>query len=316
MTYDAGTGGVVLFGGASKNGSGYLSDTWTWNGTTWAKSASTGPSARWGASMAYDAGSGDVVLFGGIRKSDNSFLSDTWTWDGTTWSQVDDSGDPGCTTCSGGPGRRTSASMVYDAATGDVVLFGGFSSSDSALSDTWTWDGATWTQVDDSGQVGCTTCSGSPPPRYGASMAYDSALGVVVLFGGTADGLSSLSDTWEWNGVWTQVDDAGQVGCTSCVGSPPSRFGASSSYDATTDAVVLFGGIDYNLNIVSDTWEWNGSWTQIDDLQQPGCTTSCPGGAVGLWESSMAYDQVTGDVVLFGGFNAAANILSDTWTGP
>ena len=308
---------MVLFGGASKNGSGYLSDTWTWDGTTWAKSASTGPSARWRAPMTYDAGSGDVVLFGGIKKSGNGFLSDTWTWDGTTWSQVDDSGDPGCTTCSGGPGRFSNQ-CVDGLRRGDWPR-GAVRGLQQQRQRSFGHLDVGRGHVDPGrrpGQVGCTTCSGSPPPRYGASMAYDSALGVVVLFGGTADGLSSLSDTWEWNGAWTPGRRHGAGGVHELRRQPPFALRCVLVLRRDDGAVVLFGGIDYNLNIVSDTWEWNGSWTQIDDLQQPGCTTSCPGGAVGLWESSMAYDPVTADVVLFGGFNAAASILSDTWTGP
>ena len=51
MAYDAATGAIVLFGGGGTHGD--LSDTWTWNGTTWTKQApATSPSAREGASMA------------------------------------------------------------------------------------------------------------------------------------------------------------------------------------------------------------------------------------------------------------------------
>ncbi len=66
--------------------------------------------------------------------------------------------------------------MAYDAATGDVVLFGG-AGRHGRLGGTWTWDGSTWTK-----QAPAT----SPPARDGASMAYDAATGTVVLFGGRA----------------------------------------------------------------------------------------------------------------------------------
>ncbi|MCA2978775.1 MAG: hypothetical protein INH37_10850, partial [Myxococcaceae bacterium] len=53
-----------------------------------------------------------------------------------------------------------------------VVLCGGFGTS-GRLSDTWEWDGATWTQ---------RSPSTSPPARSGHAMA---TLGTkVVLFGG------------------------------------------------------------------------------------------------------------------------------------
>ncbi len=82
MAYDAAASDIVLFGGAgavSPYRSGYLRDTWTWDGTTWTQQApATHPSAREQASMAYDAATGQVVLFGG----NGHFLDfdGTWTW--------------------------------------------------------------------------------------------------------------------------------------------------------------------------------------------------------------------------------------------
>src|SRR3954468_16908234 len=77
----------------------------------------------------------------------------------------------------------TGPGMAYDAADGQVVLFGG------SAGRTWTWDGSDWTR---------RTPLHSPPPspsyyRYG--MAYDAANGQVVLFGGVA------GDTWTWDGT-------------------------------------------------------------------------------------------------------------------
>ena len=133
MAYDAATGTVVLFGGDRRDGVQPLTDTWTWDGTTWAKHApAVHPSARTGAAMAYDAATGTVVLFGGYRAS---ALADTWTWDGTTWTKQ---------APAAGPSPRFGA-MAYDAATRTVVLFGGYGSNSQALADTWTWDGTTWT---------------------------------------------------------------------------------------------------------------------------------------------------------------------------
>src|SRR6266581_1529665 len=71
------------------------------------------------------------------------------------------------------PLARWDAPMAYDAATGNVVLFGGLGGV--TVNGTWTWDGATWAK-----QAPAT----SPPALLGASMAYDAAAGNVVLFGG------------------------------------------------------------------------------------------------------------------------------------
>ena len=72
------------------------------------------------------------------------------------------------------PSPRSGMGMAYDAARGQVALFGGCC-GDAGLGDTWTWDGRRWTQ---------RVPAHSPPPRAGLGMAYDAARGEVVLFGG------------------------------------------------------------------------------------------------------------------------------------
>jgi hypothetical protein len=114
--------------------------------------------------------------------------------------------------------------MAYDAATGNVVLFGGGTSCCNTFGDTWTWDGSTWTKQ---------APASSPSARYGAAMAYDAATGNVVLFGGH-DKNGLLSDTWTWDGsTWTQQFPATH---------PSARGEAATVYDAATGNVVLFGG--------------------------------------------------------------------------
>ena len=82
ITYDAGHGQVVLFGGFG--GGGDLNDTWLWNGTTWAQvSPANSPSSRSAHAMVYDAAHGQVVLFGGLVGA-GTRLGDTWLWDGPT----------------------------------------------------------------------------------------------------------------------------------------------------------------------------------------------------------------------------------------
>src|SRR5580658_7534741 len=79
-----------------------------------------------------------------------------------------------------------------------------------------------------------------PPARQTHAMAYDSAHGQVVLFGGTNGygGIyitaQALDDTWLWDGSnWT-----GKTPQTV----PPARAGHSMAYDATHGQVVMFGG--------------------------------------------------------------------------
>ncbi len=109
------------------------------------------------------------------------------------------------------PSARNGASMAYDPATGQLVLFGGVTTN-SYLNDTWTWNGSNWTQF---------APATSPPARAYATMAYDSGTGQLVLFGGYNGG--NLGDTWTWNGLtWTQLNPAT---------SPSGRYEASMAYD-------------------------------------------------------------------------------------
>src|SRR5205814_7328227 len=84
-----------------------------------------------------------------------------------------------------GPPARSDVAMVFDAARGRVVLFGGAGSAATLFNDTWEWDGENWTQYEDIG----------PTPRSRHAIAYDSKRGRIVLFGGSAGSLN-LNDTW------------------------------------------------------------------------------------------------------------------------
>ena len=182
------------------------------------------------------------------------------------------------------PSARYGASMAYDPATGDVVLFGGEGSS-AFLDDTWTWDGSTWTE---------RSPATSPSARYGASMAYDPATGNMVLFGGV-NSSGFLNDTWTWNGItWTKQSPGT---------SPPARFVATMADDPATGNMVLFGGIN-GSTYLGDTWTWDGStWTKQSPAASPPARDL----------ASMAYDPATGDMVLFGGYSGSS-VLDDTWT--
>src|SRR5207245_2838755 len=87
----------------------------------------------------------------------------------------------------------------------------------------------------------------SPGPRYQHSMAYGSAQGQLLLFGG-GDQNSWFGDTWKWDGnAWILLATNG----------PGLRASQAMVYNDNCDKVVLFGGYDTNYNNLSDTWEWN-----------------------------------------------------------
>ena len=192
-----------------------------------------------------------------------------------------------------GPAAREYAYAAYDSGRGRTVLFGGVETLSTGYkydSDTWEFDGSTWTQVSTNG----------PPASALGAMAYDSNRGVSVLFGGgTATGFLPAA-TWEWNGTaWTQRSTAH---------TPPLRVWNGLTYDSTRHVVVLFGGssVDAGGNhiLLNDTWEYDGNdWTQV-------LTTQSPSVRYGL---SLAYDSGRGKTVLFGGHDDTTGRLQDTW---
>jgi hypothetical protein len=220
-------------------------------------------------------------LFGGY---DGTVLGDTWTRRGGTWTQQHPAS---------APSARTGAAIVYDAATHQLLLFGGSSRAffgGTFFGGTWVWTGTTWRRLHP---------AASPPGRHNGDLVYDAARREVILFGGY-DG-SYLGDTWAWNGTtWTQLHPAT---------SPSPRDSDSLAYDAASQAAILYGGYG-DTGRLSDTWSWNGTtWTQLTPATSPGVITTA-------WQA--AYDAASQQVVLFGGDPGGGQQPLDgtwAWTG-
>lgn len=258
------------------------------------------PPEREYPSLTYSAKAGGLLVFGG-EPSGGGSLDDTWLWNGQTWLQQHPTVSP----------PPVYGEMVYDAATGQTLLFGGYE-GERYLGDTWLWDGTNWTEQHP---------ANSPSPRQGDSMVYDAAMGQIVLFGGE-DGATppsgksthTLNDTWAWNGSnWIKHYP---------VASPPARYDANIAYDAATRTVVLFGGNDGSgpPALLNDTWIWDGTnWTEQHPATAPQIDFQDNGTPVAAYGSttSMAYDAATQQVVmtLQGGENSGRILVSWLWNG-
>jgi hypothetical protein len=190
----------------------------------------------------------------------------------------------------GSPSARSCMGMAYDGATQSTVLFGGVGpSSDQVYGDTWIWRGG-WLQK---------APATSPSPRTCAGMAYDAAAGNSVLFGGYSSSGTFLNDTWTWDGTtWTQQFPPI---------SPSARSQPAMAYDATAQTVVLFGGCNISSGpcVLGDTWTWDGvakAWTKLNPASSPSAR-----------RAPIAYDNASGNVLLFGGDNAVGVQYTDTW---
>jgi hypothetical protein len=212
--------------------------TWSWDGSTWrVEHSGAVPSTREKHALAYDARRERVVLFGGFHIA--TYFDDTWEWDGLGWTEIAPSGAR--------PLARKGHRLVYDAARDAVVLFGGIDAGGGLHDDLWTWDGGAWTEP--------SLLGARPPARAYFGLAYDTARGRTVLFGGLgANG--QQSDVWEWDGsAWSEASPSGP--------GPVARSDHAMAYDAHRERVMVHGGLAGAS--MADLWEWDGTaWVELD----------------------------------------------------
>lgn len=149
------------------------------------------------------------------------------------------------------------AAGAYDPIANQVIVFGGLDASGAPQSDTWAWDGVTWTLL---------SPPSSPSARYTHGMAYSPALGRIVLFGGIPEpfDVNALADTWEWDGsTWVET--------TPAMSPPPRGVHHNMAFDPSSGSLVLFGGgIQPSLPTLNDAWAYDSSgWTPLNPSAVP-----------------------------------------------
>jgi len=212
---------------------------------------------------------GGVLVFGGEAMRGGNLLdpqsvlvNETWRWDGH-WTQLHPLD---------APSPRTGALMVADPAHGQVLLFGGeepdLSSGNPSLelSDTWTWDGTTWTPRH---------------PRHHPDYAgfdtpatYDAGTGQVML-------LVDNSNVWTWNGSdWVEhltAKGPNVAGAAMMAWDPATRSVILADLDLPPEAPHAGPCCDTggNLPTVERTWAWKGeAWVLFHPGQQAGLRTN------------------------------------------
>lgn len=234
--------GAVLVGGQKAP-----ADTWKWNESLpgWEQVAgATFSGTLFFAAAAYDMHRDRVVLVGGATGSNADVACSTlspldvgttdaaYEFDGQTWTQI-----------ASGPPARARAAIAYDATHRQTVVFGGCAEDGTRLGDTWTWDGAQWTQL--------STTALAPSPREGAAMTYDGTRGVVILNGGN-DKVTALDDTWLWDGTqWIAAPTLDR---------PSERQSHAMTYDAIQLEAMSFG---WTNEVWVHRWE-NQQWPPDD----------------------------------------------------
>lgn len=197
------------------------------------------------------------------------------------------------------PAPRGYHQMVYDSESDRVILLGG-AAAGMAVNDTWSYEVSTntWTRM-----------APAQPPRPGAqTLAYDIQSDRTILFLAPFESehmpSGGASETWAYDlntDTWTNLVPAI---------APPQLLGPVIVYDAESDRIILFGGIDAAefvargaMIFTDETWAYDydtNTWTQMDPEVRP----------PGVNFQPMAYDAGADRVVMV----VNAHIGSDdTW---
>jgi hypothetical protein len=310
VAYDDATQSVVVSSGESScGGSGrdVYTDTWSWDGAAWARGSTDAPPV-FDLPSAYDAATQTMVVIWFAGCGEGLSISQ---WDGTTWTTAqDDASFP-----------DVDGVMAYDPSTQTLLLWEpgpgspqgdgnappGAGAQASGPS-TWSWDGSTWTLLSPATE---------PPSSLGTTqdvqMVDDTATGQLLLYS------DHSQQMWAWQGGdWTELP---------ANAAPGPRVGASMVYDDALGEALLFGGCtvtgytppgtgggyptpdSYTLEQpLNDLWAWDGTgWTELSPAHSPPARLY----------AQMAYDDATGQVLLFGGAVDTAADIADTWVyGP
>lgn len=180
------------------------------------------PAGRNAHVMVYDPKHRVVLLHGGSPPDIviTGAASDTWAWNGESWRRLAD-GPP-----------LTGAVAFWSTRLSKMVVAGGYAGSQGPpRTETWTFDGQRWEQLD-----------AGFPSRTNPKATYSPVEGAGLMFGGGNDLWRFESDHWEFV-------DAGS--------GPPMPVLGSMVWNAERNAPWLVSA--------RTIWEWNGSsWAFVD----------------------------------------------------
>ena len=310
--YDPALSAVVLFGGVSVAQPTGMNDTWEFASGQWTNvTGAVAPPPRVGGGLVYDAAGGYLVLFGGestdFTEYSPTIYGDTWVFNSTGWHEL---------RTLGAPSPRTDFAMTYDAASTEVVLFGGGVRSSttglwSLFHDTWTFRGGQWTNI-------TATAGIAPSGRVRAGLVYDPVIGAALLVGGAGTGDPGISyegvtctlsfpDEWTFAaGRWSELSPSGDV--------PPPGTG-SLWFDTGTSTVYYYESAD-NLTasgggcdpLAGDVWSYaSGVWQLV-------ISGSAPASPIPRFQATVVEDPADHLDLLFGGQRGfEGEFLPDTW---
>lgn len=283
---------------------GSLCSAGTARGESWENvTTTTHPVATEHHALTYDVDRSVTICYGTEYGNSDAI----WEWNGTSWSEY---------TPTPRPPARVHPLLAYDTVRDVTVMWGGVASSNwLPLTDTWEWNGTSWTQ---------RSPGANPPGAWGTAgpasrgMVFDESKGVTVLLGSFDSGGGNFrTQTWEFDGTnWSLKSDSPEDG----------RYTRALEYVPNL-GVTVFGGHTYAGECCipchqtsNDIWVWSlttgGVWAWLPaELTHDSCARVAEDDQYVVIRSnhSTAFDRTRGQLVTLGGFDPGGNKLRSTW---
>lgn len=286
FAYDTQSKQLVVYGGLTNCRQTKLTQreftkTWLSNGRSWKGTDQAGSSAvppMLGA-MTYDPVLGGVVL---VAMSQGTKSVSTWLFSGSYWRQLPPSISPGASDV---------LLLTFDSMSHQLVLW-----EAGTTRPVWLSNGRAWTRA--------PTIPPSIGTFFASSMAYDPALGMVVVVGSNGERFEALG----FNGnKWVRLT-------ASATPPTPSQapLGPILTFDSKAGRLLLYFGEPDSTAVgetpINQTWMFNGySWVDLHPPKSPPIRNG----------AALTYDSALGAPVLFGGAGpvvAEKQVLySDLW---
>jgi len=218
-----------------------------------------------------------------------------------TWRLIDVSGAK--------PTIRKHSTLIYDAASKRVVMFGGDKTPSGAYSDVWAFDMpcGPWVQLFADNATNCSSTS-RPCRRHGHAATYlPGSPAKMLIHGGKREDGVLIDDTWQMTlgttPAWTRL---------SATTPAIDRWHASMvNFNGVT---YFFGGKEQFSIGMCDTWAFGGSsWSYVsgNTTQSGGCGPTVP---ERRYHHSQIVDTGLGRTLVFGGeYEDEVGATSNVW---
>lgn len=208
------------------------------------------------------------------------------------------------------PAPRVSHTATFSPRSNRMIIFGGAAAS-RPLGDVHVLTDAAGLRRDLT-WINLPFAGGAPGARAGHSAAHDPGTDRMIVFGGREPtGRTTYGDVWLLLNS-SGIGDVGWLRLTTEADGPEPRAEHSAAYDAGSNRMIVFGGVDAAGEPLRDLWVLNGANGTGDRarwfrLEPAGVGPQAYSG------HSAIYDSDTKRMTVFGGSAGPAGFVDELW---